>query len=124
MSARDDLMAIADATSGLDYHQPIPYALTDLGKHSAAAAQSLAPVLHLVLPDEQPTLVLDELRETWGPRPAPVPFDPADLDRIPPDDLLICERCCGQGVLEAIQDGYVVDRRCGFCAGTGERRRP
>jgi len=122
-------MAVADATRRNDpADQPIPYELTDYGK-ATAAAQGLAPVLQLFR-DDAPTLVLDEAKEAygprtmWGPLPEPVPFDPADHDRIPPDDLLICEHCAGQGVTEAIVDGYVVDRPCAWCAGTGERTRP
>lgn len=105
----DDLMAIADATCGLE--QPIPFVLTDAGKYAAAAA-NLAPVVQLH-PDEPPTLVLD------------LPADPAESDREVPEDLMECEECSGQGRIEFnILFGIMRDRDCVFCGGTGERTRP
>lgn len=47
------------------------------------------------------------------------PFDPADADRIEPADLHLCPSCEGDGCIEVIVEGAVIDRDCRACEGTG-----
>jgi len=51
--------------------------------------------------------------------PLVVPFDPADLDRVPPADIDVCDVCCGDGCLE--HRGLLIDHPCHRCGGTGRR---
>lgn len=49
-----------------------------------------------------------------------LPMDPYDVEQLPPTDLHDCSRCHGQGLIEVLVLGALVDRPCPACAGTGE----
>lgn len=49
---------------------------------------------------------------------ADLPFDPADLDRLPPDDVAACDHCGGTGgIWVSVDPADVLD--CPICAGEG-----
>ena len=53
--------------------------------------------------------------------PVAIPLDPADLNRIPPSDIDVCDVCMGDGCIDTFVAGEGQSDECWACHGTGIR---